>query len=55
VSDLVFWSTSAWAPTPMLNESWNVVFVDGSNGTGDNTINSPPLGNNNFYQLRCVK
>jgi hypothetical protein len=54
--DFVFWSCSAWAPAPTLNESWYVDFTNGSNGTGDNSIPTPPLGgNNNFFQVRCVK
>jgi hypothetical protein len=54
--NVVFWSSSPWAATPQLGESVYVDFDDGSNGTGDNTIPTPPYGgNNNFYQVRCVK
>ncbi len=53
---LVFWSSSPWAATPQFDESVYVDFHDGLNGTGDNSIPTPPSGgNNNFYQVRCVK
>ncbi len=56
VGNLVFWSSSPWAATPQFGESVYVDFHDGSNGTGDSTIPTPPYGgNNNFYQVRCVK
>jgi hypothetical protein len=58
VGDLVFWSGSPWTVSPQSGESVYVDFQDGSTGTGDNTLQTPPFSqweNNNLYQVRCVR